>query len=95
MTRDEAARVLLELREKIKVENGGIYDRMTAEQQRTEDAIDIAIASMRGPVSDPDTGLVPCGCGGKPEVIHEPGSWGYYGEKGHVRCTPDIWMVAE
>lgn len=31
-------------------------------------AIDIAIAALRGPQPDPETGLVPCGCGGKAEI---------------------------
>ena len=28
------------------------------------DAFRVAIKALRGPVPDPDTGLVPCGCGG-------------------------------
>lgn len=34
------------------------------------EAMEIAIAVLRGPVPDPETGLVPCGCGGKVET-HE------------------------
>ena len=29
------------------------------------EAFDMAIAALRSPTPDPDTGLVPCGCGGK------------------------------
>ena len=29
------------------------------------DALDTAIAVLRGPILDPDTGLAACGCGGK------------------------------
>ena len=28
----------------------------------------IALAALRGPQPDPETGLMPCGCGGKAEV---------------------------
>jgi hypothetical protein len=31
---------------------------------------DMAIAALRGPVPDPATGLVPCGCGGKPMLAN-------------------------
>ena len=30
-----------------------------------QEAINVAIAALRGPQPDPDTGLAPCGCGGK------------------------------
>jgi hypothetical protein len=30
-----------------------------------EKTLTCAIAALRGPVPDPETGLVPCGCGGK------------------------------
>ena len=32
------------------------------------EAFDMAIAALRGPQPDPDTGLVRCGCGGKAEI---------------------------
>ena len=47
MTREEAAEVLLKLRHDLKVERGGIYERMTPEQQRDEDALDEAITALR------------------------------------------------
>ena len=33
-----------------------------------QEAINVAIAALRGPQPDPETGLMPCGCGGKAEV---------------------------
>lgn len=30
-----------------------------------DETIDMAIAALRAPVPDPETGLVPCGCGGR------------------------------
>lgn len=33
-----------------------------------QEAINMAIAALRGPQPDPKTGLVPCGCGGKAEI---------------------------
>ena len=33
-----------------------------------QEAINVAIAALRGPQPDPDTGLVRCGCGGKAEI---------------------------
>jgi len=33
--------------------------------KRFRDAMHMAAAALRGPQPDPDTGLVPCGCGGK------------------------------
>lgn len=47
--------------------------------------------ALRSPSPDPATGLMPCGCGGKAVVIHEPGSWGYCPEKWHIRCSDDRW----
>ena len=32
------------------------------------EAFDMAIAALRGPEPDPETGLVPCGCGGKAKI---------------------------
>ena len=36
--------------------------------KRFRDAMHMAAAALRGPQPDPDTGLMPCGCGGKAEV---------------------------
>ena len=33
--------------------------------KRFRDAMHMAAAALRGPQPDPETGLVPCGCGGK------------------------------
>ena len=60
MTREEAIEVL----------KNRYYSGVT--RSRTDDewrlATDTAIAALRGPVPDPDTGLMPCGCGGKANV---------------------------
>ena len=32
------------------------------------EALYLAVESLEGPAPDPDTGLVPCGCGGKAEI---------------------------
>lgn len=52
MTREEAARVLESMR----------VDYIF---HKSNSAIDLAIAALRGPQPDPDTGLVRCRCGGK------------------------------
>ena len=36
--------------------------------KRFRDAMHMAAAALRGPQADPDTGLVPCGCGGKAKI---------------------------
>ena len=39
-------------------------------------AIEKAVEALRGPEPDPDTGLVPCGCGGKARLLRKPiGNW--------------------
>ena len=73
MTREEAALVRLRLMAQrafgAMVENrrGG-----SEEAQKDLDAIDWAIATIQSkiacPQPDPETGLVPCGCGGKAKV---------------------------
>jgi hypothetical protein len=42
------------------------------------EAIDEAIKALSGPVPDPETGLVPCGCGGKAEIAGSSGDADYY-----------------
>lgn len=39
-------------------------------EQAMADVLTEAVAAVRGPQPDPSTGLLPCGCGGKPEYIH-------------------------
>ena len=50
------------------------------------EAYQIALSVLRGPQPDPITGLVPCGCAGKPEYHqHE---WGYIASvKVSVKCS--------
>jgi len=41
--------------------------------KRFRDAMHMAAAALRGPEPDPETGLVPCGCGGKAEICGSSG----------------------
>ena len=54
MTREEASRVLESM-------------RVDYTFNKNISAIDLAIAALRGPEPDPETGLMKCGCGGIPE----------------------------
>ena len=71
---------------------------MTREEAREElqwmtngsavEAMIIAIAALRGPQPDPDTGLVPCGCGGKAKVWpSEPTQFTHVITDYEVGCT--------
>ena len=87
MTREEAAVYIAETFEWVMRE----YENHRADRtmmQKTTEAFDVAIAALRGPQPDPDTGLVPCGCG----------EWIYTIEKGscmdyHVtaKCSECGW----
>ena len=59
MTQDEAANILWWASKR---HYPGDQMDITAEDI---EAFDMAIAALRGPQPDPDTGLVRCGCGGK------------------------------
>ena len=61
MTREEAAK-----RWELVIENFNDSSVYLWPDQRQE--LLTSIALLRGPVTDPDTGLVPCGCGGKAKV---------------------------
>ena len=61
MTREEAIEDLITLKRR------GITEHM-------DTSIDTAIAALRGSVPDPETGLVRCGCGGKPVLLIGLGS---------------------
>ena len=52
MTREEAAR---------EIDNTACC----FSDKRFRDAMHLAAAALRGPQPDPETGLMPCGCGGK------------------------------
>ena len=55
--------------------------------KRFRDAMHMAAAALRGPQPDPTTGLVPCGCKGKPEF--HSSKYGYVASvKMHAEC-PD------
>jgi len=46
--------------------NSSVTRRRTDAEWRL--ATDTVIVALRGPQPDPDTGLVPCGCGGKAKI---------------------------
>lgn len=60
MTREEAALVL-----------EALYGDWDPLDEKNWQALRKAIAALRGPVPDPETGLVPCGCGGEATVCDE------------------------
>ena len=67
MTREEAAQVLTKLAddfEKHELSENGWLKTTYIPAHR------MGAAALRGPQPDPETGLVPCGCGGKAET-HE------------------------
>ena len=81
MTREQAIEVLIS-----RYNSSVIRSRTNDDEWRL--ATDTAIAALRGPQPDPDTGLVPCGCG----------EWIYTIEKGscmdyHVtaKCSECGW----
>ena len=70
MTREEAAQVLQEQIEFI--EDCQAYSMLTKSMYedgyKRMDAYKLAIAALRGSQPEPDTGLMPCGCGGKAKI---------------------------
>ena len=73
MTREEAVQLLWRVVDLFGVEHATVSPgshllwmecMITAEDI---EAFNMAIAALRGPEPDPDTGLVPCGCGGVTE----------------------------
>ena len=79
MTREEALKTL---KDRIEQYTGGVHPG-------EREILIEAFAALRGSQPDPKTGLAPCGCGGVPVVVNEPGSWGYYPERWHIRCCED------
>lgn len=61
MNRQEAAEYFARKRDTL---IWGLKDNRD-ETRQAHDAYNKAIDALRGPQPDPDTGLVPCGCGGK------------------------------
>ena len=87
MTREEAARGLKYLWIE-RDENAKLMQQLTKSFFERQEALRIGAAALRGPQPDPDTGLVPCGCG----------EWIYTIEKGscmdyHVtaKCSECGW----
>ena len=60
MTLEQAIEVLID-----RYNSGVIRGRIDGEWRLATDTV---IAALRGPQADPDTGLVPCGCGGKAKI---------------------------
>ena len=60
-----------------------------------QEAINVAIAALRGPQPDPETGLMSCGCGGKAILFHQPDieGPGSDGDKWAVFCEKECGMV--
>jgi len=71
MTREEAAKILYQEKS-----NAGwmrwvgfpVDIKKEQDYKRFILAVDVALDALRGPQPDPDTGLMPCGCGGKAKV---------------------------
>ena len=70
MTQDEAANILWWASKR---HYPGDQMDITAEDI---EAFDMAIPALRGPEPDPDTGLMPCGCGRAMRVDCYPGNHG-------------------
>lgn len=58
MTREEAIKTL---KDRIEQYTGGVHPG-------EREILLEALAALRGPQPDPETGLVPCGCGGKAKI---------------------------
>lgn len=69
MTREEAAEVLKHLWDRFSE-----YDKYMWPEEKVEALT--AIAALRRPEPDPDTGLMPCGCGRAMRVECYPGNHG-------------------
>ena len=85
MTLEEARVLLKNLNNQV---TSAFYDGDFWVEEGTFEAFEVADAALRGPQPDPDTGLVPCGCG----------EWIYTIEKGscmdyHVtaKCSECGW----
>ena len=72
MTREEAIKTL---KDRIEQYTGGVH---AGEREILLEAF----AALRGPVPDPDTGLVRCGCGGKAQIVNSSG----YSRRLYVEC---------
>lgn len=86
MTREEAAK-----RWEWVIENFNDSSVYLWPDQRQE--LLASIALLRGPQPDPDTGLVPCGCGGVLELRARPIPWPETYQKGMVTNTKMQYWV--
>jgi hypothetical protein len=81
MNRQEAAEVLTKLKQSLEISDDDDY----CYYSRDIDAYDTAITALRGPQPDPDTGMMPCGCGGRVSIAFYPG-WHGVPDMYHVDC---------
>ena len=77
MTREEAARVLKYLWIE-QDENAKSMQQLTKRFFERQEALRIGVAALRSPTPDPETGLVPCGCGGKAQCCGNSGDYDSY-----------------
>jgi len=71
MTREEAAKILYQEKSSagwMRWVGFPIDIKKEQEYKRFILAVNVALDALRGPQPDPDTGLVPCGCGGALKV---------------------------
>ena len=76
MTREQAAQVLTKLAddfEKRELSENGWLERWI--ETMYIPAHRMGAAALRGHQPDPDTGLVPCGCGGKAKITEQSLNW--------------------
>ena len=89
MTREEARVLLKTLNNRV---TSAFYDGDFWVEEGTFEAFEVADAALRGPQPDPDTGLMPCGCGGKAHIINSSG----YSRRLYVECDRcDIMLGVE
>jgi hypothetical protein len=78
ITREQAIRIL---HPDTSIEAVDDYEEAGNYEHAYDTACLMAVDALRGPQPDPDTGLVPCGCGCKPELRDD--GWGWH----QVYCT--------
>ena len=86
MTLEQAIEVLIS-----RYNSGVIRSRTNDDEWRL--ATDTVISALLGPQPDPDTGLVPCGCGGVLELRARPIPWPETYQKGMVTNTKMQYWV--
>ena len=80
MTQEEARVLLKNLNNQLTT---AFYDGDFWVEEGTFEAFEVADAALRGPEPDPETGLVPCGCGERVSIAFYPAWAG----------KPDLYQV--